>query len=319
MIRLRCLRRDRLWLAATFVLAAALGGVVAADEPRGFSVGILRRDGLLLPFATFDGKHWRNNWPAPQSFELTVPISIGSVPARWWGTPGPRESWQAWIDGAPSSLRVVQPDWVGVQCTRSITLRTNYRASATVPPNTIQPYPKDGLAVSPPQSVERIEILPAAGAEALALAPQVLDAFNRAERTTEAQSGHPVKPRKREQVEPAIEALYAFGEKPRVYYVEAARAYRGLGQSPDECLAVGVGTGWFVRDGDSVRPLLMAVDLLDCDRRGGSYMLPLGALRLGARLFWFAQFSGWDHERYVVIEISPKRAEAVVDTWGGGC
>jgi hypothetical protein len=302
------------------VLAAALGaGLAAADDPRGFAVGVLRRDGMLIPFATFDGKHWRNNWPPPQWFELTVPISTGSVPTRWWGTPGPRETWQAWVDGASSLLRVVQPDWVDIRCTRSITLRTDYRATATVPPNLVQPYPKDGLAVSPPQAVERIEILPAAGIEALALEPGVRDAFNRAERATEGQAGHPVTAKKREQVDPAIEAIYAFGEQPRVYYVEAVRAYRALGQSADECMAVGVGSGWFVRNGNAVRPLLMSVDLLDCDRRGGSYMLPLGALRLGTRLFWLAQFSGWDHERYVVIEITPKRAEAIVNTWGGGC
>src|SRR4051794_28317478 len=108
--------------AATFILAAALGAGITADEPRGFAVAVLRRDGLLIPFATFDGKRWRNTWPAPHGFELTIPISTGSVPTRWWGIPGRREIWQAWVDGASSSLRVVQPDWVGVHCTRVITL-----------------------------------------------------------------------------------------------------------------------------------------------------------------------------------------------------
>ena len=36
-------------------------------------------------------------------------------------------------------------------------------------------------------------------------------------------------------------------------------------------------------------------------------MLPLGAMRLRGTLYWLAQFSGWDHERYVVVEVKAKR------------
>lgn len=317
MIRLRCLRRERLGPAPAFVLAAALaGGVAAADEPRGFAVGVLRRDGQLIPFATFDGKHWRNNWPAP-ALQLTVPINLHSVPSRWWGPPGPRETWQAWVDGAPSTLRIVQPDWVDVHCVRRIALRTDYHASQDIPPNTIQPHPKDGIAVSPPQAIEAIEILPVDGEEAHELVPQLLEAFNRAERTTVSGDRYPVSTRKREDVEPVVEAVYAFGTSGvRTYYVEATRAYRIAGQ---ECSPIAVGTGWFMRAGTAIEPLLMTVDLLDCDRTGANYMLPLGTLRVGQRRFWFAQFSGWNDERYVVVEITAAKVNAVVSTWGGGC
>ena len=73
---------------------------------------------------------------------------------------------------------------------------------------------------------------------------------------------------------PAIEALYAFGDDPRIYYVEAAAAYRELGQPLDECRPMAFGTGWFVREGGQVKSLLTVVDLLNCDRAGASYMLP---------------------------------------------
>ena len=48
-------------------------------------------------------------------------------------------------------LRVLQPDWVDVHCRRQIGLRTDYRAERPLPPPREQPYPKDGLAVSPDQ------------------------------------------------------------------------------------------------------------------------------------------------------------------------
>ena len=78
------------------------------------------------------------------------------------------------------------------------------------------------------------------------------------------------------------------------------------------------GTGWFVREGDRVTSLLTGVDLLNCDRAGASYMLPLGVVRIGGRLFWLAQFSGWDHERFAVVEIKAKTVGAVLSVWGGG-
>jgi hypothetical protein len=297
------------------VFVALLGCIAAVDVPRGaFGVGVLRRDGVLIPFATFDGKRWRNAWPAPE-IDLVVPISLGSIPSRWWGPTGPLDRWQAWLGSVARAVRVVQPDWVNVHCARHIGLRTDYHGEFS-PPDTIQPYPKDGLAVSPPQPVEPIESIPVAAAALRAMAPTLLEAFNQAERETEARFGHPISRRARETIEPAIEAAYAFGDSPRVYYIEAVRFYREIGR---DCTAISVGTGWFTSTGSETKPLLMAVDILNCDRRGASYMLPLGALRIGTRVFWIAQFSGWDHERYAIVEITRKAAEAVVSTWGGGC
>lgn len=302
--------------AAVVSAAAALGPAAPARDV--FGVGVLRRDGVLIPFATFDGRNWRNAWPPPRQ-ELVVPINIANVPARWWGPTGPLETWQAWLDGTERPVRVTQPDWVDVHCARHLALRTDYKADGMVPPEAEQPYPKDGLAISPRQRVERIDILSPAALEVNTVAPALRDAFNRAENETASRTSHPLGKRIREANDPGIEAVYAFGDSPRVYYVEAIRLYRMLGQRPDECLAAAYGTGWFVREGEKVRPLLMFVDLLRCDRFGASYMLPLGVVRTASRRFWIAQFSGWDHERYAVVEITPKKVEVMVSAWGGGC
>ena len=48
-------------------------------------------------------------------------------------------------------------------------------------------------------------------------------------------------------------------------------------------------------------------------------MFPFGVLRLDGKLFWLAQFSGWDRERYVVIEIGRKTVDARINVYGGGC
>jgi hypothetical protein len=48
-------------------------------------------------------------------------------------------------------------------------------------------------------------------------------------------------------------------------------------------------------------------------------MLPFGVVRVADKLFWLAQFAGWNDERYVVVELKPKTVAAVVSTWGGSC
>ena len=303
--------------AVMAMLAASLGGAGGSDA---FATGVLRRDGIVLPFAAFDGKRWSHPWPAAQiAGDLTVPISLSAVPKSWWGPTRPLDAWEALAPDGPRALHVTQPDWVEAHCGRQVGLRTDYRSMRPPPPRTTKPYPKDGVATSPAHHVEPIEIVAPDAVEVRGLLPVVHAQFNDAERFVERDYGHPITRRAREGILPTVEAVYAYGYSPRAYYVEAIRPYRRLGQTLDECTAVGSGTGWFVRDAAGVRTLTMAVDVLTCRREAGSYMLPLGVLKLNDRVYWLAQFSGWDHERYVVLEIKKKSVDVVVNTWAGVC
>jgi len=303
-----------------FVVGVSVMAVLlaAADVPdRPFAVGVLRRDGIVVPFAAFDGRRWSSPWPKP-ALELTVPIDVRSVPSNWWGPTGPLDSWEAWPGASERQpIHVSQPDWIDAHCLRQIGLRTDYRASEFPPPPRERPYPKDGLAVSPPQPIERIESVPPTSGEATAMSAVLQDAFNDAERQTARKFNHPIKTAVRERITPTIEAMYAHGGDPRVYYVESLREYRTAGTH--ECTLAAFGTGWFVRENGTYRALSMVVDALNCDRLGASYMMPLGVARLGTRVFWLVQFSGWDHERYVVIEPKARAVDAVLSVWGGGC
>jgi len=281
----------------------------------------MRRDGLLVPFAAFDGRRWTNSWPTPQ-FQLEIPINLQSVPRAWWGPTGPLADWQLWLPARTTAraVKVTQPDWVSAHCLRQIALKSDYRSDRPAPPMTEQPYPKDGLAIAPEQPLDPIEVIPAGGAAAEALAAGFREKFNEAEMEVDRHFGHPIARKVREPQKPVIEALYAFGERPRTYYIEASRAYRGAN---DRSCRIAFATGWFMRetdaDGKGPKWLDVAVDLLPCNKYGATYMLPFGALRVGARTFWIAQYAGWDHERYVVIELKKNAVEAVVSAWGGGC
>jgi hypothetical protein len=302
-------------LCAAVVVALFAAAVRAAEPP--FAAAVLRRDGVIVPFAVFDGKSWSNHWPKP-SLDLTVPTDVGSVPTRWWGDAGPQREWQLWIGTAePQTVKVVQPDWVDAYCVRQIGLHTDYRPLQLPPPPSEQPYPKDGLALAPPRAIERVAVVPPIGPEPNSLLAELKDAFNKAERQPAGKVNHPVDRDVREDLDPKIEAVYSHGSEPRVYYVEATREYSTFGSH--DCQIMSFGTGWFVREQGRFRPLAMAVDVLGCDRRGASYMLPLGVIRAGTRVFWLVQFSGWDRERYAVVEPKMKDVDAVLNVWGGGC
>jgi len=309
------------------LLSAAL--FAAASSPS-FTVAVVRRDGVIVPFANYDGKSWSTRWPDPVA-DPQIPINLSSVPSRWWGAAGPRVEWATWIDNrAGASIRVEQTDVVSAHCVRQVGLRTNYRSAIPPPPPDEQPYPKDGLAISPPQTIEAIESIDRRAPQLSGLNGILRDAFNRAENTTAQSFNHPVERKQREQSEPLIEAVYAFGQAPRTYYVEAVRTYElsndrfsvsggGFPFENSKTCGIAFGTGWFARDQSGFHAVDMAVRMVPCDRYGATYMLPFGAMPLGSHTYWIAQFSGWDHERYVVVDLQPKSVEAVINAWGGGC
>src|SRR5580704_13849468 len=86
--------------------------VALAQAGDSFTIGVLRRDATVVPFATYDGKRWENHWPQPAQ-DVDVPINLRSVPGRWWGQGGPLDAWQVWASAAPPQIvHVRQPDWL---------------------------------------------------------------------------------------------------------------------------------------------------------------------------------------------------------------
>lgn len=307
--------------------SAHLNGV-AADQDK-FAVGVLRRDGIVVPFATFDGKRWRQDWPEPRGSE-EIPASIDNVPPRWWGGLGPLDTWQAWTAAAaPLRLRVLQPDWYDAQCVRHVGLRTDYRSMLPRVDPKAAPFPKDGIAIAPPrgpETIERVEI------ENVGMsAPEVAAAFNEAERKAvkrfEDRSKFPIPAERRGDAQLKIEAIYAAGSRSgtRVYYVEASKQYAFRDRMNDDarlgrCAQVSFGGGWFVGDANRpLKPLGFEVAVVACNRYQARYMLPLGATRLAGRYFWIAQWAGWDYEEYSIVEIKQDKTDVALRAWGGGC
>jgi hypothetical protein len=288
--------------------------------PATFTLGILRRDAIVVPFATYDGKRWKNHWREP-SKDVDVPINLRIGRRQSSVAGGALDTWQVWLGAnVPRVVHGRQPDWLQTHCSKQVGLRTDYQPSQWPPGPEAQPYPKDGLAVSPPQPVKAIETLATDSPEGKLLADVLREAFAVRENAALERAqldGAPVRASKKEleALPITIEALYAFGAPRRAYWVEAVREYKPGGA----CAAVVFGTGWFVRNFGRFTFADFDVSVVPCDRDTLSYMLPLGVMSTSHGLYWIAQWSGWDHEKYDILEIGERSIAPVLTVSGGSC
>jgi hypothetical protein len=312
-----------------FLLSGALLALTGVLQPpsASFAVGVLRRDALIVPFATYDGKRWRNDWPVPAE-NIDVPLNLRNVSKRWWGPVGPREMWQVWAsDATPQMVKVRQPDWAPSYCQKVVGLRTDYQPRFRPPPPGVSPYPKDGLAVSPAHPVEAIEVLDANSRERGDVVEAIHPRFVEQEHVTldTLIREHASNPRQvplppteaelRATPSMVVEALYAYGTSPRTYFIETAREYKRHGA----CTIVVSGRGRVVRDSGKFKTDGFRLGLTACDRSNTSYMLPLGVMSLPTGVYWIAQVSGWDRETYNIIDITPGSRASDLLAAGGGC
>ena len=140
------LRGTALALALTALAGAAERP--ATDASPGFMLAMLRRDGVLVPFAVTDGKKWSNPWPVPK-YKLEAPITFADIPGDWWGRIAPTTTWTAWpTRGEPLTVHVSSPVVFTAHCLSNVGLRTDFRTSEPIPPVTQQHHPKDGVATT---------------------------------------------------------------------------------------------------------------------------------------------------------------------------
>ena len=91
------------------------------------AIAILRRDGLLFPFASFDRDSWRVTWPVHLAPQIEIPLTRADIPMKWWGTRWP-DQWRAHLtSGDEMFLKLEDPTvFTGV-------LRTDARSPNGVP------------------------------------------------------------------------------------------------------------------------------------------------------------------------------------------
>jgi len=275
----------------------------SAEGP--FTLGVLRRDGIVIPFASYDGRKWEVPWPLDLR-KIELPISIDAIDRRWWGEAPPPRTMTLWADGkAGAELTLLSPATVPFPCAQRLGIRTNYVPAVLPPPASEQPFPKDGLVVTGGRTIQTIARIAHNTPDMRALGTGLYPAFDQAETAAAASFKnwvHPIPQADRTKTPIVMEAAYAAPMDARGWravYVEASRRYRP-GADDKGCGLVTSVRGWLrLNPQGRYRPELIA-EITYCDRQGVGYMLPLGLIRAGDRTHWVYQIAGYEREVYVV-------------------
>jgi hypothetical protein len=326
-------KRTTALLAVLLALVVCIAIAPARAQRPSFTLAVLRQDGILLPFATYDGR-WKNYWPEPRpTFE--VPISLEDVEDSWWPDKKPQVDWTLWLpDGESRPLKALVPAWVRAQCLANIGLRTDYRHPDAVAPPDAAPYPKVGLAVTAtPGSEPRVEPIAIVDEDSQDwrwLRGPLTKQFNDAENEAIRRAGfkHPYGTLERVAMPVTPEALYRTPDtKPGdlLYYYEIVRRYperdpKKVQDPPCDLVTFAWGSTQRSSASQTHAPAMVAV-VNDCNRWNATFMFPFGVLRWpDGRPIWVGQMSGWGHEFYIANDLkSLGRSEGSWQTFGGWC
>lgn len=318
------MKMHALLLAVLILLSAPAPAGTMEEQTPPFMLAVLRRDGIAVPFAAFSGRRWSSRWP--DRVPLEIPISLDSLPDRWWGVEPPPRRLRLWKDGAAAGdVTLTAPVITTLMCEARLAVRTDYKAAGPVPPRFVLPYPKDGLLVSGEVPVAKVEAVSRGSAAWNKVLLLATDEFNKQENSAAgAFTGwrHPVSSSRRKLLPISIEALYhAPTDNPEwtAYFMEAVRTYPAGPDDTDGCGLTTAVSGWVIVGPKDRARVRLSARVTYCDRKGVGYMLPLGLMHASGKTYWVFQFSGFEYETYEVVRPTSRGVESEVVYSAGFC
>jgi len=315
--------------AAALVLTALAAAGLPEDRLRGaehpkFSLGALRRDGVLIPFASFDGRAWSVQWP---DSDVTVPLPIAraDIPKKWWGPQGPETPWRALLPGGEARpLTLGKPVHAKVFCSGHPAIATDYQGGSIDPREPT--VPKDALAVSGDVKVTDVITVSVHAPEAKRVIDLITGEFNKEEGLAAAHFvgwRHPYSAAARAEFPIELEAFYRTTDTTtrgtwKTTYVEAIRRFPAR-PGDDGCGLITFVRGWITEQEGKAPVINIGARVTYCDRAEVSFMLPFGRMLIDNDVYWVYQISSWRDEVYTVSRIRPTEVRPVVAVAGGGC
>jgi hypothetical protein len=305
-------------------LALALAVPLSGDTRPTFGLGVLRRDGVLIPFASYNGRAWTADWPGPNS-NVLFPISLADIPRRWWGAPGPSASWTAWLlDGTSRPITPKKPEHTRVFCATELGVRTDYDGGTFDPREPT--VPKAGLAVAGDAKLLPVTQVSLLAQDAKRIVDAITDDFNKEEKLAVSHFiawAHPFDEEQRKRYSIELEAFYRARESTPsgewiTNYIEAVRRFPARAQDHD-CGLITFVRGWVIERAGKEPIIDVGARVTYCDRADVSFMLPFGRILIDREPYWVYQISSWRDELYGVSRARPDEVRPVIAVAGGGC
>jgi hypothetical protein len=288
------------------------------------ALAILRRDGILFPFASFNRDSWQITWPVDLT-KVDIPTDVAAIPKHWWGTAAP-EHWRVRLTtGSEVTVDVSAPVLFPMFCAKRIGAQTNYRASQPLPPKPVDPFPKDGLAITGRVPIMPIETVDPASPEWAPMVELLRGHFNQVEDETvigvRMRTGwrHPLDLEDRARLPITLESWYRSPSSEPGWTISYIEAVRQFPPRPEDkgCGLETLVSGWLHHFHGELKRTALRGKLTYCDREGATYMLPLGRIRPWDRWYWVFQLSGYNAEWYDIAEVGKERTRLVVELYAG--
>jgi hypothetical protein len=327
---------SRLRRALIAGVLSAFAVALSAAPAQKFSVAVLRRDGVMIPFASYDGKEWSVPWPGTAT-NMPLPIALTDIPKAWWGPVSPAAAWTAWLaEDVTKPVKPIRPAQVPVFCGAHLAIATDYRGEALAEREPT--VPKDGIATAGDVTVKPIVHVSVRAPDAAQLVSLITEKFNEEETTAATyftRWWHPYGRTSRAAFPIELETFYRVGDTTgrvgfKTSYIEAVRRYPA-GIADQGCGPITFVRGWVTEYADRRKPIInIGARITYCDRAEVSFMQPFGRIELesssggrgrapGAESYWIYQLSSWRDEFYSVARVAVDGVKPVVVVPGGGC
>jgi hypothetical protein len=314
-----------------FLLLA--NNVFASDY---FWVSLLREDGVLVPFKTYQEGNWSSSWP--EILEVAEPVKIeklSDTPLDWLGKSEqiPTQWFLTEKNGVEKTINTSLPEVYNSHCGTSWGIGTDY-------PKVESRYghaSKVGVAFS-----KDVEMIPAVNSQNVDTASAItIFITNRFVETEEvevqkkvsegmlwedrlAYTGHPIDSKVRNIQNITFNDLYeikAFDGSNSLYYFYVGRNYeKPDGFSDRFCEAVSQYGGFILQTGDGEFEVLKDnFFITDCDTQNIFISEPFGIFRLGSDSFLIRETLYYESEVYYIDLIRDGKMSEVTALFGGGC
>ena len=288
---------------------------IKLDHP--IAVGAIRVDGILVPFATFDGRAWRNHWPETQygqNIRTLGRIPIATLPQHWWGGHPPVLRWWVLRRAALSTpVAVTGGSFVESLCGVSPALSTDFVSGVPFRHRNAGLFldggaPPAGVASSSASIASPIDRVEAGSSDFPPVHRLLVELFAKLEPGVWPGRTIPETAKA-----PRVTGLYA-SNLPDGVRLFAFRAERPL---PFGRTAL---VGW-IRQDSSLKATVTSVRAFEADPDGKGEMVlhPEGMITLEGRTFWFGRGSGYEASTYVVLDVTEREPAMVLKVDAGMC
>lgn len=318
-------------LAAMFLMVAWIPPAPVAQSRRGhtFTVGVIRTDGVIVPFARYANLKWTNPWRNPVvSAQAHEPNTIADLRKPWYESfVKPSGEWYLSLpSGDALNLLTSRNVQVCSHCQQVWGLLSDYPGAEPAQRNAC--VRTLGIAFSKKRPAQRMERLTSALSDWKEMLTFLGPEFERAENAGPTEAGQQYYaqiPRAEDRAKVPLSMLNLYRSQlldgRNLFYFEVSKEYRRpRGANDADCNNISLFGGWALRDvHGNVSLLDSQFQPTDCDRKEGGMTIPFDIFQLDGKTFAVVEEDNYEGESYIILEIRRDGIHRILETYAGSC